>query len=347
MDDVLRRLQPVFGTTRPVLALAASGTGGMEAVVANLARRDEPALVVRAGRFGERWGEILAAYGVPQINLDVEWGQVPAPASLDEVLARHPQVKVVFLTHSETSTGVLVDIEALAQVARDHSCLIAVDCITSACAHRVRTDAWGLDAVVAGSQKGFMLPPGLSLVALSEAAEARAAGANLPRFYFDLAAAKAAHAKRTTPFTPAVSLVMGLAESLAMLEEEGLDAVIERHAQLGQAARLAVAALGLTVFPARPSNVVTVFRTPAGVDGDAVRRQLEQRFGIKIAGGQGKLKGQVLRLGHLGYYDATDLLGALAALERVLIDLGIRSEAGAAVAEAAEVFAGRVPARTT
>ena len=347
LDDVLRRLKPVFGTTRPVLPLAASGTGGMEAVVANLARRGEPALVVQAGRFGERWGELLAAYDVPAVNLDVEWGQVPAPASLDEVLARHREVKVVFLTHSETSTGVLVDIESLAQVARAHSCLVAVDCITSACAHRIRMDAWGLDAVVSGSQKGFMLPPGLSFIALSEAAESRAASANLPRFYFDLTAMKAAHAKRTTPFTPAVSLVVGLAESMAMLEEEGLDAVIERHAQLGQAARVAMAALGLAIFPARPSNVVTVFRTPGGVDGDVVRKELEQRFGVKIAGGQGRLKGQILRLGHLGYYDATDLLGALAALERVLIDLGVKAEAGTAVAEAAEVFAGRVPARTS
>jgi aspartate aminotransferase-like enzyme len=345
LDNVLRRLQPILGTTRPVLALAASGTGGMEAVVANLARRGEPALVVCAGRFGQRWGEILTAYGVPAPTLDVDWGQVPTPQALEEALAKHPGVRVVFLTHSETSTGILVDLEALAKVARARSCLVAVDCITSACAHRIRMDAWGLDAVVSGSQKGFMLPPGLAFIALSEAGEARAAGADLPRFYFNLTAMQSAHAKRTTPFTPAVSLVMGLAESLSMLEEEGLEAAIERHAQLGQAARAAVAALGLPIFPAQPSNVVTVFRTPVGVDGDQVRRELERRFGVKIAGGQGRLKGQVLRLGHLGWYDATDLLGALGALERVLLDAGAgvgsneESRGGAAVAAASQILA--------
>jgi aspartate aminotransferase-like enzyme len=340
----LERLRPLIGTARPVVALAASGTGGMEAVVANLARRGEPALAVRAGRFGERWGEILAAYGVPVVPLDVEWGQVPAPAALEDALARHPEVRVVFLTHSETSTGVLVDLEALARVARGRRCLVAADCITSAAAHEIRMDAWGLDAVVAGSQKGTMLPPGLAFVSLSAAAEERLAGADLPRFYFDLRAALDAAAKRTTPFTPAVSLVMGLAAALDLIEEEGLEAVIARHARLGAAARAGVAAIGLALFPARPSNVVTVFRVPAGIDGDRVRRELETRFGVKIAGGQGRLKREILRLGHLGHYDATDLLGALGALERVLLDAGFGRSAGAAAGAASEVFAAPAPA---
>jgi aspartate aminotransferase-like enzyme len=340
LDGALKRLGPVFGTSRPVYALGASGTGAMEAVVSNLARRDEPALVVRGGKFGARWAEILAAYGVPVVPLDVEWGEVPSPDDLDDALAREPSVRIVFLTHSETSTGVLIDLEALAQVARARSCLVAVDCVTSACAHPIRMDAWGLDAVVSGSQKGFMLPPGLAFVALSEAMDARVESADLPRYYFDLRAAKKAHGKRSTPFTPAISLVMGLAESLTMLEEEGLEAVIERHARLGQAARAGVAALGLTIFPARPSNIVTVFRVPGGVDGDAARRDLEQRFGVKIAGGQEQLKGQILRLGHLGYHDATDLLGSLSAIERVLLDASaIRVPAGTAVGAASEVFA--------
>lgn len=345
LADTLRRLRPVFGTNRPVLPLASSGTGAMEAAAVNLARRGEPALVVRAGRFGERWAEILTAYGVPVETLDIEWGQVPAPSALDEALAGQPRVRVVFLTHSETSTGVLVDLEALAKVARSHDCLVVVDCITSACAHPIRMEAWGLDAVVSGSQKGFMLPPGLGFIVLSEAAEGRMKDADLPRFYFDLAAASAALAKGSTPFTPAVTLVVGLAESLGMMEEEGLEAVIDRHALLGKAARAAAQALGLTIVPARPSNVVTVLKIPAGLDGDRVRKELEHRFGIRVAGGQGRLKGQVLRLGHLGYYDATDLLGAVAALERVLLDAGCGEIAGAAVAAASEVFAAPVPAR--
>lgn len=347
LDQTLRRLGPVFGTARPVYAFAASGSGAMEAAAANLARRGEPALVVRAGRFGERWAEILAAYGVPVVPLDVEWGQAPAAAALADALARHPEVRVAFLTHSETSTGVLADLEALAAAARARDCLVAVDCITSAVAHPIRMDAWGLGAVVAGSQKGFMLPPGLAFLALSPAAEARMEGADLPRFYFDLKAMKAAHAKRSTPFTPAVSLVVGLAEAMAMLEEEGLEAAIARHAALAEAARAGVAALGLALFPARPSNVVTVFREPPGVGGDGFRRDLEQRFGVKIAGGQGRLKGQILRLGHLGYYDATDILGALAALERVLLDAGFAGAPGRAVAAASEVFAAPTPARVS
>lgn len=345
LADTLRRLGPVFGTERPVYALAASGTGAMEAVVANLARRGEPALVVRAGKFGARWASILAAYGVPVVPLDVTWGQVPVPADLDDALAREPSVRIVFLTHSETSTGVLVDLEALAQVARARSCLVAVDCVTSACAHSIRMDEWGLDAVVSGSQKGFMLPPGLAFVALSEAMDARIESADLPRYYFDLAAAMKSHAKRSTPFTPAISLVKGLAESLAMLEEEGLGAVIERHARLGQAARAAMVALGLEIFPVRPSNIVTVVRVPEGADGDRIRRDLEERFGVKIAGGQAELKGRILRLGHLGHVDATDLLGAVSAIERVLIDAeAIRVRAGSAAGAASEVFARRAPA---
>jgi aspartate aminotransferase-like enzyme len=341
LERVCRRVQPVFGTQQPVSILTASGTGGMEAVVTAIARRGETALVVRAGRFGERWAEILGAYGVPVVTLDVEWGTAPAAAALDLALAREPEVKVVFLTHSETSTGVLVDLEALASAARARSCLVAVDCVTSACAHRIRMDAWGIDAVVSGSQKGFMLPPGLSFVALSAAATARLAKADLPRFYLDLAAM--IPKRGATPFTPAVSLIAGLDEALAMIEEEGLDQVIERHAMLGAAARAAAGALGLQVFPARPSNVVTVVRVPAGLDGDGVRRDLEQRFGVKIAGGQGRLKGQVLRLGHLGYYDATDLFGAVSAFERVLLDAGAGREAGAAAAAASDVFAARAP----
>jgi len=336
------RLGPIFGTSRPVLVLAASGTGGMEAVAVNLARRAEPAVVIRAGKFGERWGEILAAHAVPVVPLDVEYGKAPEPSALEALLAAHPAVRLVFLTHSETSTGVLVDLEGLARVARARGCLVAVDAITSATAHPLRMDAWGLDAVVSGSQKGFMLPPGLAFVALSAAAAERLATSDLPRFYFDLGAALGTLAKRTTPFTPAVSLVAGLAEALDMLAEEGLDRVIARHAQLGAAARSAITALGFEVFPERPSNVVTVLRTPAGLDGDHVRKELEERFGVKIAGGQGSMKGRILRLGHLGYYDATDLFGALSALERVLIDARATAAApGTAVGAASGHFARR------
>jgi serine---pyruvate transaminase len=341
----LDRLRPVFGTASPVMGLAASGSGAMEAVAVGLARRGETALVVEAGRFGERWSAILRAYGVPVTTLPVEWGQAPKPEALAAALAAHREARVVFLTHSETSTGVLMDLEALARVAREHGAMLAVDCITSAVAHSIRMDAWGVDAVVAGSQKGFMLPPGLAFVALSERARERVATTDLPRFYFDLAAAASSQAKRTTPFTPAVSLFVGLDAALGMLEAEGLENAIARHAALGAAARAGVQALGLEIFPARPSNVLTVFRTSPGTDGDLVRKDLERRFGVKIAGGQGRLKGQILRLGHLGYYDATDLFGALSALERVLIDAGqVRVAAGTAVGAASAVFATPTPA---
>lgn len=341
----LERMRPVFGTTSPVIPLASSGSGAMEAVAIGLARREEQAVVIEAGRFGERWTAILRAYGVPVAPLAIEWGQVPAPESLAAHLRAHPGASVVFMTHSETSTGVLVDLEGLARVAREHGALVAVDCITSAVAHPIRMDDWGLDAIVAGSQKGFMLPPGLAFVALSERARKRVAETDLPRFYFDLATAASSLAKRTTPFTPTVSLFLGLEVALTMLEEEGFEGAIARHAALGAAARAGVQALGLEIFPARPSNVLTTVRTPAGTDGDALRKDLERRFGIKIAGGQGRVKGQILRLGHLGYYDATDLFGALSALERVLIDAGLaRVPAGSAVAAASPMFA--IPAAT-
>jgi aspartate aminotransferase-like enzyme len=312
----LERLRPVFGTASPVIPLASSGSGAMEAVAIGLARRAEQAVVIEAGRFGERWTAILRAYGVPVAPLQVEWGQVPFPETLATHLRAHPGASVVFMTHSETSTGVLVDLEGLARVAREHGALVAVDCITSAVAHPIRMDAWGLDAIVAGSQKGFMLPPGLAFVALSERARKRVAETDLPRFYFDLAVAASSLAKRTTPFTPTVSLFLGLEVALTMLEDEGFEAAIARHAALGAAARAGVQALGLEIFPVRPSNVLTTVRTPAGTDGDALRKDLERRFGIKIAGGQGRVKGQILRLGHLGYYDATDLFGAGGRRER-------------------------------
>jgi aspartate aminotransferase-like enzyme len=339
LADSSRRLGPIFGTSRPVHLLASSGTGALEAAVVNLIAEGETVLTVEAGKFGQRWGELCDAYEVPRVAYEVEWGRAPRVDELERLLAKNSEIQVVCLTHSETSTGVLVDLEAMTGVAKRHGCRVIVDCVTSACAHPIHMDAWGVDAVVSGSQKGFMLPPGLAMIALSEAAEAVLPRAKARCYYFDLRAAISALAKASTPFTPAISLVVGLAEALDMIEEEGLDRVQARHARLAAAARAAVGALGVSLFAEVPSNIVTVMTVPDGIDGDRVRKELDARFGVKIAGGQARLKGRILRLGHLGAYRATDLLGAIAALERVLRDEGLPAVAGAAVGAASEHFA--------
>jgi aspartate aminotransferase-like enzyme len=310
----------------------------MEATVVNLTRPGDTVIVTEIGKFSERWREISEAYGIKVVSLTSEYGQITDPADVERAFKQHPGAKTLFTTHSETSTGALQDVAAMAKIARAHDALIAVDAITSAGAHDVRTDDWGLDAVVGGSQKGVMIPPGLGYVAISQRAQARMKAGRHPVYYFDLLKAIASAEKGDTPYTPAITLVFALNQALAMMREEGIDNVVARHAANARATRAAVKAIGLELLATVPSNATTAVLTPGDSSG-RITRHMESRYGVKIAGGQGSLKGRIVRIGHLGYYDATDMYMCLSAFEATLNDLGIVESFGKGVEAMRRVYA--------
>jgi serine---pyruvate transaminase len=341
-ERCLARLREVFRTESDVLLFGSAGSGAMESAVANTCSPGDRVLVVSAGRFGERWQAIARAYGAEVEVLDYAWGEIP---TADDVAARLRELggsKAVFITHSETSTGVVCDLQAIGAAAEEHGALSIVDAVSSLGAVPLETDAWGLDVVVSGSQKALMTPPGLALVSVSERASAARGGS--PRFYFDWERTRKAQQSLDAPFTLPVSLVGGLEVALGLLLAEGLAAAFERHVRLGRACREGAKAMGLELFSPDDdrSAVVTAIRAPDGVDGTDVVRALRDRFGITIANGQGVLKGKIFRIGHIGYFDVFDITTALAAVELVLTDLGADVERGAAVTRALEAYEARV-----
>jgi len=339
-ERVLGRLPLVFRTANPVLAFAASGSGAMESAVANLVRPGTRALACAAGKFGERWIGLCEAYGADLVRHEPGWGVRFEPAELERLLAERPGTEVVFATLSETSTGVVHDIQALAEVVRAHDALFVVDAVSGLGAARLEQDAWGVDVVVAGSQKALMTPPGLAFASVSERAlEHAVATASEGRYYFDWARTAKSQAKGTSPFTPAVSLFLGLDVALGMIEAEGMEDVWARHDLLARAARAGVAALGLELFgdPDERATVVTALELPADVDGGKVPGTL-RRLGVTANGGQDHLKGRILRIAHCGYFGAFDILTSLSALEIALHQLGHEVEHGAGVGAAQRVF---------
>jgi len=339
----LERLKMVFQTQNDVLCFAASGTGGMESAVANLVRPGEPVLVASCGKFGERWKELAEAFGAPVVHHDAGWGNRVEPADVDRILGENPDVRVVFTTFSETSTGVLNDIQALAQAAHAHDALIAVDAVSAIGAVPLLQDEWEIDVVAAGSQKALMCPPGLGFASPNERALARAAEAGgAPRYYLDWGRTAKGQRKdpADSPFTPAVSLFMALDVALDMIDKEGLEHVFERHRLLGRASREAVKALDLEIFGPEDenANVVTAMKIPEAIDGAKVPKTMRDKYGITIAGGQNQLKGKIARIAHCGYYGAFDTVTTVSALEMTLKELGADVELGAGVAAAQRVF---------
>ncbi len=316
-------------TRQPVITLAGSGTAAMEAALVNLAAPGEPVAVLNAGKFGERWISLARAYGLKVIEMARPWGTSVTGEDAARFLDRDAAAaSLLFVTHSETSTGALHDLEGIGAVARERGKMVVADIVTSFGIHPVEFDAWGLGAVVAGSQKGLMLPPGLAFVALSETAWERTKKAGLSRFYLDLARARASINKNSTPFTPAVPLVVAAEESIRLIETEGLEAVHSRHARHAAACRAAVQAMGLDLFADHPSNGVTAVRAPEGRDSQDVVRCLLEDHGMRIAGGQEPMKGRLFRLGHMGWYADEDIRDLIAALESVLVGLGWTAEGG-------------------
>jgi aspartate aminotransferase-like enzyme len=338
LKEINEGLQYIFQTANPVILFAASGTGALEAAVVNTLSHGDRALVVRGGKFGERWGELCEAFGVEAITIDVEWGQPVDPSQIESVLKRDSDIRAVFTTLCETSTCVRNDIEAIGAIVANHRAVFVVDAVSGLCADDLRTDEWGVDIAVAGSQKGLMLPPGLAFASVGSKAEKRMKTSNLPKYYLSFEKALKSLAKTDTPFTSPVSLIYGLREAIVLLKEEGIENVIKRHARLAEATREAGRALGLELLSKAPSNVGTAILMPAGIDADELRKKLTREFSITVAGGQGRLKGRIIRVAHLGYCGTSDVVMAVSALESALHQLGHACDPGAGVAAAERVF---------
>lgn len=312
---VSENLKYVFQTKEDVLTLTASGTGAMEAAVANLLSSNDTSLYVDGGKFGERWGQILQRFGVSSSTIKVEWGTAVSPELIGEALSKHPKAKAVFLTQSETSTGTVTDVQRVAEVVKSCSqALIVVDGISSIGALEMKMDEWGIDVTLTASQKGLMLPPGLAFIALSQRAWEAARSSNLPKFYFDLQKARKTLKEAQTPWTPAISLILGLDVALQMIRREDLRNVWARHERLGRGLRKGSSTLGLETFSKCPSNSLTALNVPSGIDGEALRAQLRGRHGIIVAGGQDHLKGRIIRVAHLGYFNDEDIVAVVSAL---------------------------------
>ena len=346
----LERLRDVFQTRNQVLSFASSGTGAMESAVANLVAPGDPVAVASAGKFGERWLELCQAYGGEVAHLDVEWGEAIAPDRLEATIAGMAQPpKAVFVTQSETSTGVVHDVRALTEVAHAHDAVIVVDAVSGLGAVDLPQDEWGVDVVVAGSQKSLMCPPGLGFASANARALELAARKPGRRYYFDWA--RTAEGQGQDPpnsaFTPAVTLWRALDVALGLILGEGLPQVFERHSLLARAARAGIEGIGLERFGPDDdgANVVTAAVMPDSVDGAAVPKTMRDRYGVTAAGGQGRLKGKIVRIAHCGYFGAFDIVIALTALEAALADQGADVEPGSAAGAAQRVFsqAGRAP----
>ena len=333
LKEVEDNLKYVFQTTNPVLIFSSSGTGAMEGAVTSLLSPGDKAIVVRGGKFGERWGELCAAYGIEFIPVDVEWGKSVSPQEIKKILeAEGSRLKAVYVTLCETSTGVTTDIEALAKITKSSEAVLVVDAISALGAVPLKTDEWGIDVVVSGSQKGLMIPPGLAFVSLSEKAWKLAEESTLPKYYFNFKAYKKSIEKNDTPYTPAVNLIMALREALKLIRKEGIDNLINRHRKNSKAVRDAVKALDLELFaPQAYSEAVTAVMVPEGVDGGKLVKTMRDKYGVAIAGGQSQLKGKIFRIATMGYITEDDLKKGFEVLETVLAELGYKFEKSAGV----------------
>jgi aspartate aminotransferase-like enzyme len=340
LAEVTEDLKYVFQTKNTVVVLTSSGTGGMEAAVSNVLAPGDKAILLSAGRWGERWRGILKSFGVELVVVEAPYGKAIPPDDLESALAKNPETVAVFSTLSETSTGVGHDVAAFGKIVANTPALLAVDAISGLGAMECRTDEWNIDICVTGSQKALMMPPGLAYVAVSEKAWKRIEGNTAAKaFYFDLKRYKAKVPENDTPFTPANTLIKAQRISLKRIRAEGIENLWARHARMAAAARAAVKAMNLEVFAERPNSALTVITVPSGVDGNSMLSKLEKQYGYKLANGQDNLKGKIWRLSHMGYCDAFDVIGALSALELVLLEMGHKFEAGAGVAAAQRVLA--------
>ena len=340
--DLLKRvtegMQRVFRTASPVLTFTGSGTSAMEAGIVCCLPPTAKALVVRSGKFGERWAEVCQAYGLEHTNIDIEWGRAVDPAVIAQALKADPAIKAVILTHSETSTGARNDVEAIGRIVAPTDAIFMVDCITSAGAIPLEVDKWSIDIAATGSQKALMLPPGLAFLAVSDKAWKVADSFQPPAYYLDIKRYRKSLAKWDNPYTPAITLVAALAKSLEMIEAEGLENNWARTAKIAHATRQAALAMGLKPFATDPVDSLTSICYPDGIDDKQFRGLLRDKFGVWVAGGQADLSGKIFRISHMGYVDALDAISVIAAVEQALISCGFAVQPGTGLAKAQEIL---------
>jgi aspartate aminotransferase-like enzyme len=332
----------LFQTKQDVLVFAASGTGAMEASFVNFLKKGDTVVIVDGGKFGERWGKFAKAYGVTAVTLKTEWGTPVTAAQVEKALTDNPTAKAVYVQANESSTGVYHPIKELAAVTAKTKALLVVDAISALGAMLLPMDEWGIDVLVSAGHKALGLPPGIAFLAASDKAWALNETADLPRFYFDVKRERENQKKNQTAWTPAITLVEGLEESLAMYREEGLTEVFARHERMAKAARSAMQALGLTLFSKSPSPAMTTVIAPEGIDSEKLCKHLFKQYGIKLVGGQDAAKGKIFRIAHLGYFDDFDMLVVIGAVERGLFDLGAKIELGKGLAAAQRSFYDKV-----
>ncbi len=340
LDSAKKGLQWLCQTKNDVLIICSTGTGGMVGAVNNFFSPGDKALVINGGNFGERWNKICKSYSLGVEEIKIDWGYAVKPEDVENALKKDPSIKGVFVQASETSTGVYHDIKALASIVKKYdNTILVVDAISALVAHDLKMDEWGIDVLIGGSQKGLMLPPGLAFVGISDKAWAFADKATAPKFYFNFKKERESLAKNQTSFTSPVTLIIGLNESLKILQAEGLENAFSRHEKLAHATRKAVEALGLDMFTKEsPSNAVTAINAPAGLDGQEIYKNLRVKYGITAAGGQGQAKGKIFRIAHLGYAGTFDVITAIAGLEMVLKGMGHPVKLGTGVAVAQELL---------
>ena len=338
--EIREGLKYLFQTKNEVLIFTSSGTGAMEGAVSNLLSGGDKALVIRGGKFGERWGEICKAYGIEAIPIDVAWGKAVDPKRIQKALESNPSIRAVYTQASETSTGVKHPIREMAEIVKKYEeTVLVVDAITGIGVFNIPMDEWGIDVLISGSQKALMLPPGLAFAALSDKAWKFVERSNLPKYYFNFKKELKSSQKNQSSYTPAISLFIGLRETLNMIRKEGLESLFRRHEKLAAATRAAVKALGLGLYaPDSPSNAVTSVKIPEGIDGERLKDLFFEKFGITVAEGQDQAKGKIIRIAHLGYYERLDMIMVISALEMLLKEMGYPFELGTGLRAAEEIL---------
>jgi len=336
--DVTEGLKKIFKTSGDLFTFTSSGTGAMEASIVNVLSPGDKIIVVRGGKFGERFGEIARAYGVEVIPVDIAWGTAPDPEVIRGMLKDNPDTKGVYTTLCETSTATVYDIKAIGDVVRNTNAIYVVDVISGLGADDFENDAWGVDIAVGGSQKGLMIPPGLAFCSVSQKAWKFVETSKLPKFYFNFKKYKKSYLDTDTPFTSAITLVIGLKKAVEMINKKGIDNVIAEHQKMAKALREAARAIGLGIYSKSPSSAVTGVNAPAGVNADDIIKLLKTEFGVTFAGGQGDLKGKIFRCAHMGGIDEEHTIESIKALEQALAKLGYKFKAGAGLEAAKKIL---------
>lgn len=340
LAKVHKGLQDLLLTKNPVVVLSASGTGAMEAAVSNLFSTGDKVITIAGGKFGQRWTEIAKSFSLDVIEMELNWGDAVNPRALEKLLNENKQVKAVFTTLCETSTATVYDIETITKIAKNAGAITIVDAISGLGQDRLFTDQWGVDVVVSGSQKGLMLPPGLSFISVGEKAKELIEKSNLPKYYFSLKKALNKHKTNDTPYTPAVTLIMALAAALTEINQEGIQKRWERFEKLAKATRAAGEALGLSILSNSPSASATAIKVPENIKSSEIVKLLRNEYGLSIAGGQAQLKDKIIRIAHMGWINEQDLISCFSLLEVALKKMGHKFNSGSSLARLEEVLYG-------